>query len=113
MQVAHGYNVPLNSHYEFRYKLHHMDKQMKPLFKLMDWIMQKPEKKKQFAAVNSEEIFTSWRANVKLTLHMFKNLIKWLWARENLFENAGKSYFYLSASAASLETLFCSDYCFY
>lgn len=31
--VAHGYNMPLNSHYEFRYKLHHMDKQMRLLVK--------------------------------------------------------------------------------
>lgn len=45
MQVAHGYNVPLNSHYEFRNKLHHMDKKIKLLLKLIDRIIQKHEKK--------------------------------------------------------------------
>lgn len=44
MQVARGYNVPLNSHYEFRYKLHHMRKQMKLPLKLTDRIMQKHDK---------------------------------------------------------------------
>lgn len=94
MQVARGYNVPLNSHYDLTDKLHHMDKQMKLLLKWIDWIKQKHEKKKkQLDALNTEDILTSWHADVKLTFHLLKISIRtcqcW-WGSENLFEDAGE-----------------------
>lgn len=102
VQVALGYNVPLNSHYEFSlYKLHHMDKQMKLLLKLINRSKQKHEKKHQRAAVNSKGILTSRHANVELTLHVFKILIKlcqWSWARKKPLSLS------VSAPAAALET---------
>lgn len=57
-QLARGYVVPLNSHYELEYNLRHMGKQMKLQWKRIVGITQKHNKTICFA-FNPKDIRTS------------------------------------------------------